>query len=388
MPNISKMTASLKELQEKTQQTVKMLMTKPTTAMGASSIIVITIVLLLFVSVLWWIYNKLTLDNKNCKRMNKLYKSLPPLHTISISNDDYSHNFRDYYIKTAYNCCSAGTVKNDFVNICALKNCIKQGVRCLDFEIYSVNNVPVISVSSQNTFDMKETYNSVPFATAMNILANYAFSSSTCPNPGDPLVIHLRIMSNNKPIYDKMANILYDSLSRRLLGKKFSYENNGKNFGTTPLKTLMGKVIVIVDKSNPLFSDTLLDEYVNIASTSVFMRALRFHDVKYTPDMQELIEYNKKHMSIVLPDLSTNINNPPATLSLNYGCQMVALSFQSFDASLEFYNEMFETAASAFVLKPAQLRYIPVTIPIPPPPNPAYSYETRPIKDDYYSFSI
>jgi hypothetical protein len=181
---------------------------------------------------------------------------------------------------------------------------------------------------------------------------------------------------------------LLNTLSRRLLGKKFSYENNGENLSKIPLKNIMGKVIIMVDKSNPLFSETLLNEYVNIASNSVFMRNIRFHDVKYTPDMQELIEFNKKNMSIVLPDLSTNIKNPSSTLSLNYGCQMVALSFQSYDPSLEYYNEMFDTAGSAFVLKPIELRFIPVTIPIPPPQNPAYSYEKRDIKSDYYNFTI
>ena len=351
-------------------------------------LIALTLLTLILLCVIWWIYDKLTLNNSNCTNMNKLYKDFPSIHTISISNEDFSHNLRDYYIKTAYNCCSAGTSKNDFVNICALKNCIKQGVRCLDFEIYSVDNSPVIAVSSQNSFDVKETYNTVGFANAMSIISDYAFSGSTCPNPGDPLIIHLRIMSINKPIYDMMANTLYTTLSRRLLGKNFSYENNGKNLGRTPLKALMGKVIIIVDKSNPLFSNTLLDEYVNMASNSVFMRSLRFHDVKFTPDMQELIEYNKKNMSIVLPDLSPSNANPSSTLSLNYGCQMVALSLQSFDASLEYYNEMFDVAGSAFVLKPAELRFIPVTIATPPPPNPAYSYEKRDIKADYYAFTI
>lgn len=358
------------------------------TSLSLTTIILIAIMVLILIIVLGWIYDKLTLDNKNCTRMNKLYKNFPSIHTISISNEQYSHNLRDYYIKTAYNCCSAGTVKNDFVNICALKNCIRQGVRCLDFEIYSVDNTPVISVSSANAFDVKEAYNSVSFANAMSTIAEYAFSGSTCPNPGDPLLIHLRIMSSNKPIYDIMANTLYNTLSRRLLGKNFSYENNGENTGKTPLKELMGKVVVMVDKSNPLFSDTLLNEYVNIASNSVFMRALRFRDVKYTHDMQELIEFNKKNMSIVLPDISISIKNPSSNLSLNYGCQMVALSLQSYDSSLEYYNETFDNAGSAFVLKPIELRYIPVTIPVPPPPNPNYSYKKRDIKSDYYAFEI
>ena len=36
-------------------------------------------------------------------------------------------------------------MKNDFVNICALKNCIKQGARCLDFEVYSCTTMPAIA---------------------------------------------------------------------------------------------------------------------------------------------------------------------------------------------------------------------------------------------------
>lgn len=355
---------------------------------NSSTIIIIAIVVIIIIVVIWWIVNKLTLNNSNCSRIEKLYNSFPLIHSINVGNKQFEHNLRDYYIKTAYNCCSAGSTKNDYVNICALKNCIKQGVRCLDFEIYSVDNSPVISVSSQNSFDIKETYNTVSFANAMSIISDYAFSGSTCPNPDDPLIIHLRIMSNNKPIYDIMANTLYNTLSRCLLGKEFSYENNGKNIGTTPLKDLMGKVIIIIDKTNPLFSETLLDEYVNIASNSVFMRALRFHDVKFTQDMEELKEFNKKNMSIVMPDLSSKVNNPSTTLSLNYGCQMVAVSLQSFDSSLEYYNNMFDTAGSAFVLKPPELRFIPVTIPEPPPQNPALSYAPREIKSDYYAFTV
>jgi len=356
---------------------------------GMIKIVGIIIAVTMVFAVMVWVYGKMTLENKNCKRMNGLYKDFPLIRTLNPANTQFSHNLRDYYIKTAYNCCSAGSsFKNDYVNVCALKECIRQGVRCLDFEIYSVNNKPVIAVSSQDSFDVKESYNSVSFSSAMDIIRDYAFSGSTCPNPGDPLILHLRVMSNNKPIYGDMANILYTTLENRLLGKKNSYENNGKNLGLMSLKKLMGKVVIVVDKTNPLFQDSELDEYVNIASNSVFMRALRYHDVRYTPDMQELIEFNKKHMTIALPDVSEKTTNISSSLAMKYGCQMVAMSFQNSDANMQYYDEMFDTAGSAFILKPDYLRYIPVKIPLPPPPNPAYSYKERPIKEDYYSFTI
>ena len=34
---------------------------------------------------------------------------------------------------------------------------------------------------------------------------NYAFAGGTCPNPTDPLIIHLRIKSNNQDVYKKLA---------------------------------------------------------------------------------------------------------------------------------------------------------------------------------------
>jgi len=350
-------------------------------------VILVMACMILFLS-FYWIYSKLTLEAKNCKSMNDLYKDFPLLQTINTSNERFSHNLRDYYIKTAYNCCCAGEFKNDFVSTCALKDCIKQGARCLDFEIYSVNNKPVVAVSSLDDYTVKETYNSLPFATAISTINDYAFSGSTSPCPGDPLILNFRIMSTNQEIYSDMANDLYNTLSDRMLGKDYSYENHGKNLGQASLKELMGKVIIIVDKTNPLFEQTPLDEYVNIASNSIFMRALRYDDVKNTPDMDELVEFNKKNMTICLPNLNSSADNPSPSLAMSYGCQFVGMSFQDFDQYMEYYDLFFDEEGSAFALKPITLRYVPVTIDTPESPPESYSYATRTSSTDYYSFSI
>jgi len=340
--------------------------------------VMILIMGFLFFVIFLWCYNKITLDKQNCRNLEQIYTKFPVIRTISKDNPKYCHNLRDYYIKTAYNCCAGGKYKNDFVNVCALKNCIKQGARCLDFEIYSLDNLPVISVSSGNDYSVKESYNHVPFAKALEIISVYAFSGNTSPNYGDPLILNLRIMSNNKKIYDDMAKSLYNILSDRILGKKFSYENNGFNIGSYPIVDLMGKVVVIVDKTNPLFTDTLLNEYVNIASNSAFMRSLRFKDVKYSPDMEELSFYNQKNMSIVLPDYSANNRNFSPSMVMTSGCQFIGMSFQNFDSNFEYYSLYFDEVGSAFSLKPKRLRYTPVLIDKPPPPKPELDYATRP----------
>ena len=130
----------------------------------------------LFLIIIWWLHNKLNLNSQNCTQLETVYSKFPRISNINVTNPKYQKRLRDYYIKTAYNCCAGGNLKNDFVNLCALKNCIKQGARCLDFEIYSVDNLPVIATSSISDFSVKESYNSVPFAQAMEVIAIYAFS--------------------------------------------------------------------------------------------------------------------------------------------------------------------------------------------------------------------
>jgi Phosphatidylinositol-specific phospholipase C, X domain len=329
------------------------------------------------------------LEGREVTYMNNLYPSLDGnIRPISINDPDCKYNLYDYYIKTAYNACSGGAYKNDFVDIANLKAVLKQGVRGLDFEIYSVNNQPVVATSTSEDYFVKETFNSVNFGTVMDTIQNYAFSGGTCPNPTDPLIIHLRIKSNNQEMYSNLANIFksYDSI---MLGKEYSFENSGRNLGSTPLLSLQNKVILIVDKLNNAFLENeAFLEYVNLTSNSVFMRAFNYYDVKNSPDTQELTEYNKRDMTIVFPDKGTSPANPSGFLCRAYGCQMIAMRYQLVDNFLMENALFFDRASYAFALKPENLRYIPVTIPTPTPQNPAYSYATRNASTDYYSFNF
>lgn len=372
-----------------TSKAMQQLLTNAMNGANTTKYFIFGLCILLIVLIIYWIYVKSTLNKANCTNMNNLYKEYGMVHTMNPSNEDYTYKLRDYYVMTAYNACSSGQFKNDFVNVCALKNVIKQGARCLDFEVYSLDNNPVIATSSVDDYSIKETYNSVLFSEALSVIKDYAFSGSTCPNPGDPLIIHLRIMSKNQKIYNAMAKMFEQTLSDYTLGPKYSFENQGKNIGGVPLKEIMGKIVIIVDRSNPLYETTDLDEYVNIASNSIFMRSVRYSDgVKYTPDIDELIDYNKKNMTLVMPDLSETNTNYSPQLAWSAGCQFAAMCFQNEDSNMSLYNSNFSKKGSAFVLKPEALRYVPVTISPPQPANPAYSYEERKTETSYYSLKI
>jgi len=69
----------------------------------------------------------------------------------------------------------------------------------------------------------------------------------------------------------------------------------------------------------------------------------------------------------------------------------MALSFQLLrDGNLGIYNDWFESAPmkSAFLLKPANLMFVPQTINAPTPQNPQLSFASRPLQSNMYSFTI
>ena len=347
----------------------------------AIAIIIIAIMITIYY------FMKNTYVSRTCKTMDNLYsdKNTKITNAVTGTDPDSQYSLRDYYIKTAYNCCSLGSYKNSFVSICMFKDLVRQGVRGFDFEVYSIDDQPVVSTSTEDdNYYVKETYNYVPFSQIMEIITNASYS----PNPRDPIIFHLRIKSTNIPMYENLA-ALFKRYDNFFLGPEYSFENGLKNVGEVKIAELQGKIVVIVDKTNMTFMDCkAFYEYVNMTSNSVFMRALRYYDVKNTPDMAELVLYNKKFMTIAMPDKGPTPQNPNPIICREMGCQMIAMVYQNFDNYLAADSAFYDKNGTAFELKPERLRYIPIYIDDPAPQNPDYSYATRTISADYYNFDI
>lgn len=364
---------------------------KDETAAQAASIVAIVVSL---IALLVYIYFSGTifsdgLNIRNCKNMDEMFGTLNgKIRSIDPANEIYQYSLRDYYIKSAYNACSGGNYKNGYVNTCILKDLLKQGVRGLDFEVYSIDNQPAVATSTSDSYCVKETFNSVPFSDVLNIIRDYAFASSTAPNPLDPIILHLRIKSSNTEMYDNFAKLL-ESHNDMLTGKQYSFENQGKNFGAIKMSDLAGKVIIIVDRSNLAFMESeAFYEYVNMTSNSIFMRALHYYDIINAPDMVELIAYNKLNMTTGMPDKGSNPDNPSSITMRTYGVQLLAMRYQTVDTNLEENDMFFNEAGHAFVLKPEKLRYVPEEIPDPPVQDPSVSFATRDVSSDFYQFEI
>ena len=354
-----------------------------------------TLIFFLMGCMAYYIYYKYALLPKSCKLLNK--KKAPALNSnwITTASSDPSSQFllRDYYVKTAYNCCSTGNFSNDYVSTCALQNAIKMGCRCLDFEVYGYKGQPIISTSLSDDKCIKETYNSVPFDEAMSTIATNAFSTNptVCPNPSDPLLLLFRTKTNDVDVLNSMAESINSNLKDRLM-PEYNHEFGGKNICAEPMREFAGKVIIIVE-ANPLLYQPGAEKMYEVTNltSNAFLRILKVFNVLNSPDITELTTFNKQYMTVVIPDDSMSVNNyDPMPPSLA-GCQAMAMSFQLLrDGNLDIYNDWFEAgpSKSALLLKPANLMFTPQTIPVPTSQNPALSFASRPLKSDMYSFTI
>ena len=355
-------------------------------SMATYLLVALTLMVILIGIIFYFIYSGLR--KRECDYMKSIYGDLNGKIRSIDDSELFNYLFRDYYIKTAYNCCSGGNYKNDYVDTCNLKYVLKQGIRGLDFEIFSIDDKPIVATSTSDSYYVKETFNYIYFGDILNIIRDYAFATSTAPNSADPIIVHLRIKSTNQAMYKNFASLLknYENI---LLPKDYGFEYYGKNFGTVELRKLLSKIVIIIERSNTTFLEVPeFYEFVNMTSNSVFMRALHYYDIKYSPDLHELIEFNRQNITIGMPDKGSNPDNPSSIVLRESGCQLLGMRYQNIDSNIEENELFFDNNGYAFVLKPERLRYIPVTIEAPPPQDPALSFETRTVQSDFYKFEI
>jgi hypothetical protein len=340
--------------------------------------------------VIWYIVYKVNQkQNEIASTYVNVNRVVSPLNMLANQAvDPMTMPLRNFYIKTALNCCCLGEWKNNYVDTVALRSAIADGYRCLDFEIYSEDNKPVVAASTKSSFNYKETYNSIPFLEAMTVVAQNA--TTKAPNGTDPLFINLRIKSNNAKIVPDMVAAINAQFGSMLLGPEYNYLYAGNNLGQVPMSTFQNKAVIMADISNPMCTDKDLPlfQLINVGSNSPFLHQLQYEmGVKNTPDMDALIDHNKKNMSIVFPDAPFN-ENANFNVAKAFGCQLVGMMPQVKDVNLELYNKAFNDAGSAFILKPPELCYQQVVIETPPPQNPALSLAGRNYSTDYASWSV
>lgn len=340
----------------------------------------ISIVILILLILFGWIYDRLALEQRTCDKLEKYYKSnigksyFTSANTVveSSATDltttrfDISNSiFKNYYVKSAYNCCCGDGYKNNFVNLCALEKCISNGCRFLDFEIYSYNNKPIVASSTANSNYIKETYNSLDLGDVLSSVTTRAFDAIHTNCSRDPLILNFRVMSTNLTMLERMGALFeqYLDLATSDVNSFRIMKQHNYTTGTilnVKMSDLYKTIIVICDfypSNNIIETNNVLSKlktYINLKGKSAFCKTYRYTEI--AGKTTQFIDDTKRNYVIVLPNLNNSVNNNEFAIAYGYGCNAIAMKYQTKDANLESYIKQFtDTGNFSWILKPTHL---------------------------------
>jgi hypothetical protein len=312
---------------------------------------IITIAIIVFLSI--FIISKLSTKSSNCAKINTnknkmSYTSLNSGTQPCIVN---TGNIKDLllnqvFVKTAHNCCCSGEYKNDYVDVCALINCRDEGVRALDFQVYSLNQKPIIAASSVSTNKYKEMYNSLDFYTTMEQVKRL-FLTSECSNFSDPLFLIFRVNSTLKTTYDAMFSSLVEIFgSKSSTGNKI-YINKNSDIGSIKLSDFISQVVICVYAYDaPTFYTSSLASITSLdLNTST-------NKIRYETEILDLLLSEEAGLTlstnanIAFPNQQSSSANMDFVLSgLYYGITFIGMNFQNSDSIRTAYNKFFTKGA-------------------------------------------
>jgi hypothetical protein len=295
--------------------------------------------------------------------LNKVQQQVGSGITNFSPNSTASPYLRDYCIKAS----SDSAYSGGYMNLDMIKYVIRRGCRFLDFGVYIKDKIPVVGYSTSVLYD--PSFNSftsydlpVSLVGCLNSCMSTAFTT-TAPNPDDPLFIQLRINTNINDAFESIATVIDSTLKPKLY--------KGEVTSTTNLADLMGKIVLIVDRStSPGYKNypkcskgdqacRNLKDYVNMESGSSYLRI--YTESELSNQMMNPPDPGVYLMRIVKPNspLLFGTKNPDSMhLIKNYGAQIIAQDFYVNDSNLASYENLFKTYKSAFVPIKTAMEYI------------------------------
>lgn len=318
-------------------------------------------ILLILLIIFGYIFNKLTLKTENCIRINK--NKYETLTSIFDSTDTILTKFdvplKKTFVKTAYNCCCAGNFKNDYVDMCALDNCIKNGVRAFHFEIYSLNNNPIIASSTIAEPKYKEIYNYLEFATIMSHIKNECTDSTNTDYNlnSDPLFLIFEIHSDIYNTYTAIYNTLTTTFKQTNGTSLISDDSKGnpQKLMDITLNNLKNKIIFLIlpRNINHYTSSSLNTISVqlnsgNLITYSYYMNSINkigtTIDFEDTADKSDTDYLDK--LNILIPNKQLyNDNYDFKSSGIRGGITFIGMKYQFNGTQLKEYNQLFNSYA-------------------------------------------
>lgn len=293
-------------------------------------------------------------------QLNKKYICPKPINDVTSiksafdkGNEFMTTPISKLYIKTAYNCCCKGNFKNDYVDIklgnnddfCALRNCASNGVRALDFTVYSIDGKPAISASTTAEINYKELYNNIDFNDTMKQVYRFFLFERNTSLIKDPLFLIFRIQSDKTELYESIATSLTQTFG---VGSQYGNLIYMKKLNAmTTLKELKNTRVVIIVQ--PYDQDKLVKSSLNNV-TSYTLNADGYTKPCIIRKSESLTSLTTKEINIVYPDLNNkqSSNFDPAIL-FTQNITFIGMNFQNNDVNLKKYNAKFND--TSFILQ-------------------------------------
>jgi hypothetical protein len=180
-------------------------------------------------------------------------------------------------------------------------------------------------------------------------------------------------------VINACAETLKTTCQKFMLDSEFSYTR--KNLAVEPVCNLQNKLVIV---SGGSVKGTLMEELVNLSWDTSHLRRMTYTQASQPHDHEELINFNRNHITMVVPDADGDLINMNSEILFTYGCQWNLMNYGSADSVMEYYIGEFQE--NSCVLKPAALRPLkPKKYKKPTLPDPSVSFQpmrkTSPVYD-------
>jgi len=337
---------------------------------------------LLIVVIGYWLYLTLTPSESKALAAAKpnfaAYEQVTKLAPLGCPQTP-AYRLCDFYTAASSYSIFPGAKIYDYVSDQIIPLVVKSGARMIELDVYDDGSgKPVVGLKNQN-LGTDYAYNTVSFEACCVALANTAFNSVTSPVSSDPFILSLVFHTKNTPVLNAASEILKTTCRPYLLDTQYDYQR--RNLVVEPIWNLQRKIVVV---SGSEVKGTLMEELINISWATSHLRRLTYTQASQPQDQNELIEHNRNHITMVVPDVGENLINFNPQILFSYGCQWVMMNYGSVDSAMENYIGEFQE--NSLVLKPEPLRPLrPKKYKKPALPDPSLSFQpmrkTSPIYD-------
>ena len=333
-------------------------------------LILVVTILTIFIVFFIFFYKR---TSRCIKKSSSKYQKVLHIQSLARNKKIMEGNYKlsDFYIASSYKSYLTCTNYLDYISIDSLRNCLLNGCRYIDLDIYNSDftkdSEPVVAYGKEQG-NWKFT-NNLCLEICFKAISELAFSNKVL-NSSDPLFINLNLYLN-KNLYtiDKVSEYIYKYFSLRLLPPEYSYQGLSHNHQAsvniteTPIKELFNKVIFICDQYN-LIKNSKLDEIINISSNIGNYKSISYDKIfdnscncqeDLTDILTDIKDYNKKYLTrFYKPIHSRNQSNINYRKAWYLGCQFICMNYNQPDNNMLQYLDKFKEYS--FVLKPYKLR--------------------------------